>query len=161
MFKSEKTFHASPDLIPAVARAVIDRFRCDGFEVQEASLTSGGTDISITKGATFKAVIGLKSALKVKIVPASASSIHIEAGVGIFGQQAIPTAIAMLAFWPVLIPQIWGMVQQAKLDDLALDVAQQVVDSGAFLDTASQFCPHCGKPVSGSAKFCGECGGRV
>lgn len=51
----------------------------------------------------------MKTALKVNIIP-NGNYIQITAGVGIFGQQAIPTVISMLFFWPVLITQISGMV---------------------------------------------------
>ena len=74
----------------------------------------------------FKAVLGLKSALKVSLIPKD-NAIAFEAGIGIFGQQAIPTIISMLFFWPVLITQIWGIVQQSKLDDKALEIAEEVL----------------------------------
>ncbi|MCS2523166.1 hypothetical protein NXV02_03315 [Bacteroides ovatus] len=68
------------------------------FEVQIDNLLSGGVDISISKGGLFKAVLGLKSALKVSLIPKD-NAIAFEAGIGIFGQQAIPTIISMLFFW--------------------------------------------------------------
>lgn len=161
VFKSEKTYQASPDLIPSLGRSVSDNFRRDGFETSVEDLASGGVDISITKGGTFKAVVGLKSALKVKIVPEGRDALHVEAGVGIFGQQAIPTAISMVLAWPVLIPQIWGMVQQSKLDDRALEYVRQAIElHPRAADPATQFCPHCGSVLGMGAKFCGECGGR-
>jgi len=49
----------------------------------------------------------------------------VDAGVGIFGQQAIPTAITLLVFWPVIIAQVWNMAKEADLDDEALDVAEE------------------------------------
>ena len=42
--------------------------------------------------------------------------------VGVFGKQALPTAISTLVFWPVLIPQIYGLVQQNELDKEAYRV---------------------------------------
>jgi hypothetical protein len=162
VFKSEKTFHASPELIHSVGKSVAESFRHDGFETAEESLASGGVDISITKGGAFQAVVGLKSALKIKIVPIGSDAFHVEAGVGIFGQQAIPTAISMILAWPVLIPQIWGMVQQSKLDEKALGYVQEAIDRHpSSSDASAQFCPHCGHTVAVGAKFCGECGGKV
>jgi hypothetical protein len=49
----------------------------------------------------------------------------VDAGVGIFGQQAIPTAITLLVFWPVLIAQVWNMAHESHLDDEALRVAEE------------------------------------
>jgi hypothetical protein len=45
--------------------------------------------------------------------------------VGIFGQQAIPTAITLLVFWPVIIAQVWNMAQESNLDEEALGVAEE------------------------------------
>jgi hypothetical protein len=80
--------------------------------------------VSIRRGGTFKAIIGLKTALNVRIEPV-ANGTKVEAGVGIFGQQAIPTAITLLVFWPVIIAQVWNMAQEAKLDEEALGVAEE------------------------------------
>jgi hypothetical protein len=66
----------------------------------------------------------MKTALNIKIEPV-ANGTTIEAGVGIFGQQAIPTAITLLVFWPVILAQVWNMAQEAKLDEEALRVAEQ------------------------------------
>jgi hypothetical protein len=84
----------------------------------------GGVQVSIRKGGTFKAIIGMKTALNIKIEPV-ANGTTVEAGVGIFGQQAIPTAITLLVFWPVIIAQVWNMAHESNLDDEALDVAEE------------------------------------
>jgi hypothetical protein len=99
-------------------------FEQQGYEVTETHIPSGGVQVSIRRGGTFKAIIGMKTALNIKIEP-QANGSKVEAGVGIFGQQAIPTAITLLVFWPVVIAQVWNMAQEAKLDDEALDVAEE------------------------------------
>jgi hypothetical protein len=66
----------------------------------------------------------MKTALNVRIEPV-ANGTKVEAGVGIFGQQAIPTAVTLLVFWPVILAQVWNMAQEAKLDEEALGVAEQ------------------------------------
>ena len=83
----------SPSLIPAIANRIQEEFQNESYEVSMDALSSGGYDISITKGGVFKAVLGMKTALKVTLFPQD-SNIHFEAGVGIWGQQAIPTVIA-------------------------------------------------------------------
>ena len=70
----------------------------------------------------------MKTALNIKIEPQS-NGTRIEAGVGIFGQQAIPTAITLLVFWPVLVAQVWNMAQEAKLDEEALGVVEESLKS--------------------------------
>lgn len=125
------------------------------------ALSSGGYDISITKGGVFKAVLGMKTALKVSIAP-QGNNIYFDAGVGIWGQQAIPTIISMLFFWPVLITQIWGMIEQAKLDDKVLDIANEVIhtcnNTSFSSDGGGKFCTFCGQENSESANFCSGCG---
>lgn len=165
-FNTKKTLYGSASMIPHIATAIRDDFAKDGYEVSMDALSSGGYDISITKGGLFKAVLGMKTALKVTLLPFD-GKIRFEAGVGIFGQQAIPTVISMLFFWPVLLTQIWGMVEQSKLDDRALQTAQDVIALNSFTthpDLGSgtpKFCTACGSPVGEQAKFCPQCGASL
>jgi hypothetical protein len=123
-FSSSRTVpHVVEDLAP-VAQDVMRHFEQQEFEVTETHIPTGGTQVSIRRGGTFKAIIGLRSALNIKIEP-QANGTRVEAGVGIFGQQAIPTAITLLVFWPVLVAQVWNMAQEAKLDEEALGVAEK------------------------------------
>ena len=162
-FSTKKILYGSTSLIPTIANRIQEEFQRDGYEVAMDALSSGGYDISITKGGLFKAVLGMKTALKVTLLP-QGSSIHFEAGVGIWGQQALPTVISMLFFWPVLLTQIWGMVEQSKLDDKALEIAKDVIymnsNSGATSagPSGSKFCTNCGTQNGESANFCSGCG---
>ena len=123
-FSSSKTFsYVVEDLAP-VAQDVMRHFESQDFEVTETNIPTGGTQVSIRKGGTFKAIIGMKTALNIKIEPV-ANGTTVDAGVGIFGQQAIPTAITLLIFWPVLIAQVWNMAHESKLDEEALRVAEE------------------------------------
>jgi hypothetical protein len=123
-FNSSSTvpYHVA-DLAP-VAQDVMRHFEQQDYEVTETPISTGGVQVSIRRGGTFKAIIGLKTALNIKIEPV-ANGTNVEAGVGIFGQQAIPTAITLLVFWPVIIAQVWNMAQEAKLDEEALRVAEE------------------------------------
>lgn len=96
-FNTNKTLNGSVSLIPEIANRIENDFIREGYEVQKIALSSGGYDISITKGGLFKAVLGMKTALKVTLLP-QGGNIYFEAGVGIWGQQAIPTVISMLFF---------------------------------------------------------------
>ena len=163
-FSTKKILYGSTSLIPTIANRIQEEFQNDGYDVSMDALSSGGYDISITKGGVFKAVLGMKTALKVTLLPQD-NNIHFEAGIGIWGQQAIPTVISMLFFWPVLITQIWGMVEQSKLDDKALEIAQDVIcinspagTSSSSSSTGGKFCTNCGASVSEQTKFCPECG---
>ena len=166
-YSKKKLLPTSVSQIPHIAEAIRKDFEIDGFEVNIDSLMSGGRDISVTKGNLFKAVLGMRSALKITLTPQS-DGVFFDANVGIYGQQAIPTVISMLFFWPVLITQIWGLVEQAELDDRALAAAERVVGSGtssAFVNSdnnnTAKFCTSCGTRISGVAKFCPECGSKL
>lgn len=163
-FKTKKVLYGSPSLIPVIANELQDKFQEDGYEVIMDALSSGGYDISITKGNIFKAILGMKTALKITLLP-QGGNIHFEAGVGIFGKQVIPTLIMWYVAWPVLLTQIWGLVQQAKLDDEALAIAENVIansnqtkiDSNAPIGEY-KFCTSCGAKNTASANFCCRCG---
>jgi hypothetical protein len=123
-FNSTKTFPYFVEDVAPVAQDVMDHFESQDFEVTETNIPTGGVQVSIRKGGTFKAIIGMKTALNIKVEPV-ANGTTVDAGVGIFGQQAIPTAITLLVFWPVLVAQVWNMAQESNLDDEALRVAEE------------------------------------
>ena len=123
-FNSSHTVPYHVEDLSLVAQDVMDHFEQQDYEVTEANIPTGGVQVSIRKGGTFKAIIGMKTALNIKIEPV-ANGTTVDAGVGIFGQQAIPTAITLLVFWPVVIAQVWNMAQEAKLDEEALRVAEE------------------------------------
>ena len=72
-FATKKILPGNPSLIPAIAEQIRTEFMAEQFEVQIDNLLSGGVDISISKGNLFKAVLGLKSALKVSWIPKDSS----------------------------------------------------------------------------------------
>ncbi len=169
-FNTKTILNGNPSLIPAMADRICQTFAADGYEINRDNLMSGGVDISVTKGGVFKAIVGLKTALKITLIPQN-NTISFEAGVGIFGQQALPTVISMLFFWPVLLTQIWGLIQQSDLDDKALAAAQAVInENGGYASTnfssvtpppvpgASKFCTNCGAKLADNARFCSNCG---
>lgn len=154
-------------MIPVIARDITVTFANDGYEVHSDELVSGGYDISITKGGMFKAVLGLKTALKIHIYPSN-DAIRIEAGIGIFGQQAIPLAIGMLVFWPVLITQVSGLITQAKLDNKVMDIAAETIARETSRQSVppsppgkGKFCTKCGKENAPDASFCCACGNKL
>jgi hypothetical protein len=167
-FKSTKLIDGDASLIPQAGKDIMDYFTTEGYEVHGNALISTGYDISITKGNIFKAVLGTKTALKILIRP-QGGQIYMEAGVGIFGQQAIPSVISMLFFWPLLVTQIWGMVQQSKLDDKAIEIAEEsirktIVTTSNFSGSSTGklvYCTSCGASNIGGSRFCRECGKKL
>lgn len=163
VFSSTRQFTLPIDMLPAVATELMEQMRAQGYEVDGKALMNGVWDISITRGGMFKAVLGMKTALKIMLSPRGADHMVAEASVGIFGQQAVPTIIAVFFLWPVFITQIWGLVQQSKLDD---NVMHQIADSiqrhcpGAVNQSAqgTSFCAKCGATLTPGARFCQQCG---
>ena len=162
-FKTNKLLYGNPVLINKISNEIAQHFSSEGYEVSNQSLVSGGREISITKGGLFKAVLGMKTALKISLVPED-NKIRFNAGVGIFGQQVIPTILTLFVAWPVLITQIWGIVQQSKLDDQALEIAENVIynDNQANYTThATIFCPNDGARIPADSRHCPYCGTAV
>lgn len=160
-FNTTAILNGDTSMIPTIAERICRDFSADGYECKQDDLLNGGVDISLTRGGFFKAVLGMKTALKVTLLPTS-DGISFEAGIGIFGQQAIPTVIMLFFAWPVLLTQIWGLVQQSKLDDKALSIARSVIEEARPTRFSSsplaRFCTYCGTRLTPDARFCSHCG---
>lgn len=138
-------------------------FENEGYRVTTEKTLDGGF-ISLTKGGIFKTISGMKTGLNITLsrIP---GAINVSMKVGIFGKQLIPTAISMLVFWPVLIPQIYGLIQQSKLDTEAYSVIESAIreieNSVVEIPENTAFCVHCGASMPADAAFCVSCGKRV
>ena len=165
-FNTHKIINAEPSLIPAMANKITDYFKSQGYEVDVQVSDLGTYDISLTKGGMFKAVLGLKTALKVTL-KSELDKVSFDAGIGIFGQQLIPALIMYFVAWPVLLTQIWGMVQQSNLDDTALMLAESVIPAMSSAPkiveptSISSFCPNCGGRHEAGMRFCPDCGCKL
>ena len=105
----------------------------------------------------------MKTALKVTLTPQT-NGVLFDAHVGIFGQQVVPAIVVYFVFWPIIITQIVGLIQQSKMDDRALEAAQRAITNGAnniYTANTGKFCSNCGASVSNASKFCPECGSRL
>lgn len=166
-FNTHKILDAAPSLVPAMADKIANHFRVEGYEVDVRTSDLGTYDISMTKGGVFKAVLGMKTALKVTLKPGT-SNVTFDAGIGIFGQQLIPTVIMLFVAWPVILTQMWGLVQQAGLDDQALALAESVIPSDSSAPkkpieptSISSFCPECGSRHDVGMRYCPGCGRKL
>lgn len=164
-FTSSKVFNVPPDHIPTMAKALQDELKKDGYEVHCDVLLGGDMVVSLTKGDMFKAIVGMKTALKVELRTDS-GKVFAKTSVGIWGHQIVPTVIMLLWFWPVLITQIWGLVQQSRLDTHVMEILAKAasvepdaIDVPCEEGASARFCSECGKPVHG--KFCSNCGAKV
>jgi hypothetical protein len=166
VFKSERRIWTEVTDLTPVTEHVAAHFRGKGFEVVHQQTGAGAWDIDITRSGVFRTISGMRTALKVRLEP-EPGAVMARAGVGILGQQALPTVITMLVFWPVVVTQIWGAVKASKMDDEALAVVEAglaQMASGAPETPAvvpapagGGFCGQCGAAHSGG-RFCTNCG---
>ena len=126
IFKTSKLLYGNPDFINTIASAIESKFRADGYDVRVEDTYDNGKNIDISKGGVFKRVLGMRTALKVSLSPCD-GNIWFKTDVGIFGNHVIPTILVASGMWLVLLPQIWGLVHQARLDDTALEIAERIV----------------------------------
>ena len=95
------------------------------------------------------------------------NGVSFDAGIGIFGQQLIPTVIMLFVAWPVVLTQVWGIVKQANLDDTALMLAESVALTSPTTakapesDYVASYCPECGGKHDVGMKFCPHCGTKL
>lgn len=169
-FESQQTYYTPVTDLEPVVRETERHFRDQGFEAAGERRMSGAWDISLTRSNLFKTVCGLKSALKIELVPQD-GAVFVKAGIGIFGEQAIPSIISLFFFWPVLVTQIWGLIQQSKLDEEALRVigeslgrqkeAKKQTEPGRNPDMPTKSCKACGATIPAGSAFCPACGEKV
>ena len=126
IFKSSKILYGNSGLISTIATEIASEFRSEGYDVDTVVSSNGWKEISITKGGLFKRCLGMRTAMKVILYPHK-GHIKIETEPGIFGNQVIPVILVASGLWIVLLPQIWGLVRQSKLDDKALEIAERIV----------------------------------
>ena len=144
-------------------RGVIDdvklRLEIQGYTVETQYVSDGGF-ISLSKGGLFKTLAGMKTSLNVTLKVAG-KGVFVETKVGLLGQQAIPTALSMLVLWPVIITQVIGMVNQAKLDDEVIAMIEEAIkaeENEVKSSSAGEFCHECGKAIQEGSTFCSACG---
>jgi hypothetical protein len=153
VFKSERRIFVELSDLEPVANHLVEHFRVKGYEVTAQQSTAGAWDIDITRTGEFRAISGLRTALKVRLEP-EPGSVLVRAGVGILGQQAAASMLSVFVFPPLIYAQIWGAVQSAKIDNEALAVVEEAA-AGLRAGSASAGAIGVG---GGRGGFCGECG---
>lgn len=184
VFNTQKFVYTNLKDVSLVSLDTKTHFERKGYQVKVMPQTNGCM-LSISKGGAFKKAMGMQMALNIEITVFQ-NGIDVSAKVGIFGQQAIATAVSMLVAWPVLITQTVGMIQQSSLDDEAVNVIENAIhahekDSSQIIPTQAEikpiepdvkqlnsnttgelplFCSRCGTKFEGDAAFCPKCGNR-
>lgn len=139
-------------------------FTAKGYQVSTEVLANGGF-VSLTTSGIFKSVSGMNTGLNITLTQMK-GAISVTMKIGLFGKQLVPTAITMLVFWPMLIPQIYGLVQQNKLDEEAYSVINAAIlecenSTLRNIDEDTAYCPFCGVKMPATANFCVACGKKI
>ena len=157
---TKKTFKTNLKDISEVLEDFRNHFENKGFKVNIED-TADGAFISLTNDSIFKTISGLKTGLNITLISYD-DSIEAKMDVGIFGKQAIPGIIAMLVFWPILVTQIIGLINQSKLDDEAYRTIEESIRAHEPKEEKHEaFCPFCGGGVKKDARFCPHCGKEI
>ena len=162
LVNSKRSFDTSLKDLSGVISYFADYFEGKGYIVSTED-TATGAFISMTKGGIFKSISGMKTGLNITLTQ-NDGSIEAAMEVGIFGKQLLPSAISMLVFWPMLIPQIYGLIQQNNLDKEAYQVISDAIrhcEHHSNDRPDSNFCPYCGKQIPAGSVFCPGCGKNV
>jgi hypothetical protein len=163
-FKKEQFVPVIAQDLPSAGQEIARHFQQQGYSVEVEPSVVGATVVSLHKLGIFRAVLGLKTALKINLEPVNGGTM-VRAEIGMWGHQVAPTAIMLLVAWPVLLTQIWGFVQQSKLDDEAVRIAAETLHkmagaplAGTTIASAAKHCVECGQLLSQVGKFCPSCG---
>jgi hypothetical protein len=155
IFKSSRIVPIAVADLGPIAQAVAQKLRQRGFDVHCTAISSHCQELGIHKGGLFKAVMGLKTALRMRLETVGETT-RIGVSIGLLETQVVPVAIGMLVFWPALVIQSWGLVQQHKLDDEAIALIECSLRKAA--EDFPRFCPQCGGAIKASARLCQGCG---
>jgi hypothetical protein len=185
IFRSEKVIAVEVADLEPVSTDLVKHFQERGYEATQVRRPDDAWEVSITKGGLFKAAVGLRTALKVQLVRQPGGTL-VRAGAGVFGKQAVPAALTLFVAWPVLLAQVWGLINQAGLDDEAIKAVELSLnrlsrlsgahdrahdngraatkdpsddtDASAVAVPFGAFCPRCGHRQTDDARYCPHCG---
>ncbi|MCQ2536998.1 MAG: zinc ribbon domain-containing protein [Lachnospiraceae bacterium] len=160
LVNSQKFFKTQLKDLSIVGKDFSEHFEAKGYLTQVSS-SPFGAFFSITKGGMFKSVVGMKTALNIDLELAE-GGINVKMEVGAFGKQVLPTALTMFVAWPVIIPQLVGLISQSKLDVEAYTViGNSIRKYDNEIREKIIFCTNCGAQNMSTAMFCYKCGTKL
>lgn len=154
-FTSNKSYAAGATFIPYAVERIRNAFVSEGFEFSRKSDSYSRTVIQVTKGNLFVKAVGLKQGLEISFTNED-GRITVEARGTVLKDQFAASMLTLLVAWPVIIPQIIGMVRQSGLDEKVIGLTDAAY--GEFCAENPSYCPHCGGKVSGNPVLCPHCG---
>lgn len=157
-FSTTKSYKATASFIAYAIERVRESFAAEGFEVNQKAVSYNKTVLEITKGNLVKKVVGLKQGLEVSF-ESSGGNVDVEAKVTVLKDQLIATTLSLFVTWPIVIPQIIGLIKQSGLDDKAIGVVDTAYAN--YSNDQPTYCTHCGGRIIGNPTTCPHCGARL
>ncbi len=157
-FRTNKSYEATATFIPLAVESISKAFSADGFDVNLESGASNKTILKVTKGNLVKKIVGLKQGLEISFEN-NGGHIDVIAKATVLKDQLIASTLTLFVSWPVLIPQIIGMINQSGLDDKAIGIIDTAY--AYFIIEQPTYCTHCGSRLVGNPDTCPHCGARL
>lgn len=157
-FTSRKSYDASATFIPFAANRISEFFSADGFEINQKPGACNKTILEVTKSNLIKSAVGLRQGIEITLEN-EGGRIAVEVRGTVLKNQLIASTLSFCFFWPVIIPQIIGMIKQSGLDDKAIGVIDNAYDT--FSNDHPTFCTHCGGRITGNPSTCPHCGANL
>ena len=154
-FKSTKSYEVSSSFIPSAVDAVRTALEQEGFLFEKMPGTCRKTVIEVTKENLVKHMVGLNQGLRISF-ESDGDRVHVDVKGIVVKNQLFPTVISALFFWPVIIPQIIGLIKQSRLDGKALAIVDAAY--AAYVREVPVFCTVCGEKITALSVRCPHCG---
>jgi hypothetical protein len=135
VFKTEKFVPVVAKDLPSVGREIARHFQQQGYTSEVEPSVIEATVVNLHKPGIFRAVLGMNTSLNINLEPVKGGTM-VRAEIGLDSAQTIPTAIMILARTPFVVTQIWGCVQQLKLDEEAVRISEETLHKMAGSDLA-------------------------
>ena len=155
-FTNNKSYTAGSSFIPYAVERIRSTFESEGFEFSRKSDTFNRTVVAVTKGNLFKQAVGLKQGLEISFSN-EGGRIDVEVRGTVLKDQLLASGIVLFVTWPVIIPQIIGMIRTSGLCERAVALVDAAYSD--FCTERPSFCTHCGGRLTGNPGVCPHCGG--
>lgn len=157
-FKSTKSYEVSSSFIPSAVDAVRAALEREGFLFERKPGTYRKTVIEVTKENLVKHIVGLNQGLRISF-ESDGDRVQVEVQGIVVKNQLIASVISFVFFWPMIVPQIIGLIKQSRLDEKALAIVDTAY--AAYVHDTPAFCTHCGGKVSVNDVRCPHCGAAL
>jgi hypothetical protein len=121
---TETQSFSAPDLnLHHLAKAIVDWYRSQDFDVQQLDVQEGGILVQAKRGG-WRNAVGMASALNVTLRQ-NRNNLLVEIGSGKWLDKAAVGAVSMVILWPLALAAAYGVWQQSQLPKRTFEFIQQ------------------------------------